>query len=137
MKRMAFYRRAGRQDSKNAGLKEKVVWKLSKGPATGRELSEQFGLALVDLNRIAAQWLRGKKIVAIEATDWVTGEDGIRDRTYRLVKKPQFVSPPGRTRPCTRRAKEQVLKGEREKNIEKARRRARLIAAGLYIDELG
>lgn len=137
MKRVAFYRRAGRQDGKHTGLKEKIAWRLSKGQATGRELAELFGMPLTEFNVLIAHHIKWKKTVQIEATEWVKGEDGIRDRTYSLGKPPKYVSPRGKERIFTVKAAEQEARGERAKNIERAERRARLIAAGLYIDELG
>lgn len=137
MKRVPFYRRAGAV-GEFSGMKERIVWALDKGPATGKELAERLKIDRLYLNRVASSYLRWNKVVVITATDWVMGEDGIRDRTYTLVKKPAVVKPKdAKTRLCTWRAIQQASKGEREKNIEKAKRRARLIAAGLYVDEMG
>ncbi|EPR9839299.1 host nuclease inhibitor GamL [Escherichia coli] len=70
-----------------------------------------------------------------EKEKWIDG-DGICDRTFDLVTKPKVVTPQGKSRLFTRRAIEQSQEGRRQECIARAARRSRLIAQGLYIDEM-
>lgn len=71
----------------------------------------------------------------VESEKWING-DGICDRTFDLVTKPKVVTPQGESRLFTRRAIEQSQEGRRQECIARAARRSRLIAQGLYIDEM-
>lgn len=71
----------------------------------------------------------------VESEKWLN-EDGICDRTFDLVTKPKVVTPQGKSRLFTRRAIEQSQEGRRQECIARAARRRRLIAQGLYIDEM-
>ncbi|MGV6478809.1 hypothetical protein ACT2VT_002872 [Pantoea agglomerans] len=55
MKKLAQYRRS---NGPNAGFSEKLAWQLSKGPATGRELAERFGMSLCEFNRLIINTMR-------------------------------------------------------------------------------
>lgn len=135
MKRVAFYRRSGDQSTPLAGMKERVVWRLSKGPATGTELAEIFGITRVQMNHIAAKWHKNTKTAQISASGWYQLADGGRDRTYTLAGKAKVVTPQGYTPKCTLKAILYTSEETRRINTERAKRRARLIKAGLYIDE--
>lgn len=135
MKRVAFYRRSGDQSTPLAGMKERVVWRLSKGPATGTELAEIFGITRVQMNHIAAKWHKNTKTAQITASGWYPLADGGRDRTYTLAGKAKVVTPHGYTPKCTLKAILYTSEETRRINTERAKRRARLIKAGLYIDE--
>lgn len=54
----------------------------------------------------------------------------------RPASKPKVITPQGKSRLFTRRAIEQSQEGRRQECIERAARRSRLIAQGLYIDEM-
>lgn len=136
MKRVAFYRRSGKK-SPLCGLKEKVVWQLSKRPMTGRELCAVFGLSLAEFNRAVKNCLKNHGTAHIHASEWVRGADGLHDRTYTLVNVGYSYPTAGKSVIISRRSRELAQNGEREKNREAAKRRARLIKAGLYINELG
>ena len=71
----------------------------------------------------------------VESEKWLN-EDGICDRKFSLASKPKVVTPQGKSRLFTRRAIQQSQEGRRQECIERAARRSRLIAAGLYIDEM-
>lgn len=135
MKRVAFYRRAGDQTTSLAGTKERVAWRLSKGPATGTELAEIFGITRVQMNHIASKWNQYEAVIAIKASEWFQLPDGGRDRTYSLERKPKRITPRGETPRYTRKTILTASKESKRLNTERAKRRARLIAAGLYIDE--
>lgn len=135
MKRVAFYRRAGDQTTSLAGTKERVAWRLSKGPATGTELAEIFGITRVQMNHIASKWSQHEAVSAIKASEWFQLPDGGRDRTYSLERKPKRITPRGETPRYTRKTFLTASKETKRLNTERAKRRARLIAAGLYIDE--
>lgn len=135
MKRVAFYRRSGDQSTKLAGLKERVVWRLSKGPATGTELAAIFDITRVEMNNIASKWSQHEKTARIECGEWFKLPDGGNDRIYTLASKPKRITPQGDTPKYTRKTILYANEESRRVNTEKAKRRARLIAAGLYIDE--
>lgn len=135
MKRVAFYRRAGDQTTSLAGTKERVAWRLSKGPATGTELAEIFGITRVQMNHIASKWKPDEATSSIKASEWFQLPDGGRDRTYSLERKPRRVTPSGETPRYTRKTFLTASKETKRLNTERAKLRARLIAAGLYIDE--
>ena len=71
----------------------------------------------------------------VASKTWLN-EDGICDRTFNLVTKPKVVTPQGKSRLFTKRSMAQSANGKRQECIERAARRRRLIAAGLYIDEM-
>jgi hypothetical protein len=106
-------------------------------PVTGSEIAEKFGVTLIEFNRVANGITRGTGQIAqiVESEKWLN-EDGICDRTFDLVTKPKVVTPQGKSRLFTRRAIEQSQEGRRQECIERAARRSRLIAQGLYIDEM-
>ena len=138
MKRTPFYRRPGRT-GQFSGLRERVIWMIqTRGrPVAGSEIAEKFGVTLIEFNRVANGITRGSGQIAkiVESEKWLN-EDGICDRTFSLVTKPKVVTPQGKSRLFTRRAIEQSQEGRRQECIERAARRSRLIAQGLYIDEM-
>ncbi len=106
-------------------------------PVTGSEIAEKFGVTLIEFNRVANGITRGSGQIAqiVESKKWLN-DDGICDRAFDLVTKPKVVTPQGKSRLFTRRAIEQSREGRRQECIERAARRRRLIAQGLYIDEM-
>ncbi|EOY3595125.1 regulator [Enterobacter hormaechei] len=104
---------------------------------TGSEIAEKFGVTLIEFNRVANGLTRGSGQIAqiVESEKWLN-EDGICDRTFSLASKPKVVTPQGKSRLFTRRAIEQSQEGRRQECIARAARRRRLIAQGLYIDEM-
>lgn len=138
MKRTPFYRRPGRT-GQFSGLRERVIWMIqTRGrPVTGSEIAEKFGVTLIEFNRVANGITRGSGQIAqiVESEKWLN-EDGICDRKFSLASKPKVVTPQGKSRLFTRRAIEQSREGRRQECIERAARRRRLIAQGLYIDEM-
>lgn len=137
MKRVGFYRRVG-QAGPNAGLKEKIVWQLSKRPMTPTELAQILGAEryrVVDNIRDmvkdsgVAKVSKGAEVMRENGTvEHLYHYDGPGDRIFPKAGKPMLVS--GRS---AMRTDPKV----REEHLEKAKRRARLIKAGLYIDEMG
>lgn len=138
MKRTPFYRRPGRT-GQFSGLRERVIWMIQtrSRTVTGSEIAEKFGVTLIEFNRVANGITRGTGQIAqiVESEKWIN-EDGICDRTFDLVTKPKVITPQGKSRLFTRRAIEQSQEGRRQECIERAARRSRLIAQGLYIDEM-
>lgn len=138
MKRTPFYRRPGRT-GQFSGLRERVIWMIqTRGrPITGSEIAEKFGVTLIEFNRVANGITRGTGQIAqiVESEKWIN-EEGICDRTFDLVTKPKLVTPQGKSRLFTKRSIAQAASGNRQKCIDKAARRRRLIASGLYIDEM-
>lgn len=138
MKRCPFYRRPGKQ-GKFAGLKERVIWMISKRgrPVTGTEIAEVFGITLAEFNLVARTITRGSGLVAkiVASEKWIT-ESGHVDRHFALIEPAKVVLPKNsKTRLFTRKSVAYSSKQMRQQCIEKAARRKRLIAAGLYIDE--
>lgn len=134
MKKVAQFRRS---NGPNAGFSEKLAWQLSKGPATGRELSARLGMTLREFNRLVLHIMRrGGETLQVEASNQVCLGGGSIDRTYTLVRNPRRVAPP----PCkpmvinySNDRSEEAIKRHREA----AARRARLIASGLYLECIG
>lgn len=140
MKRSPFYRRQGKR-GKYEGLKERMCWRLSKGPAMGAELAATFNIPLVEFNRIITKrLLTGSAVAVVTATEWEVRPDGIKDRLYtleRLGTKATAFPKAGKSILVSKKSLTNMHQGMKEKNIEAAKRRARLIKAGLYIDEMG
>lgn len=136
MKRVAFYRRGGKEGT-FTGLRERLAWHLSKGPATGRQICEAMGFKLAEFNAaIASKNLLKQKTACITASEWFVDEDGFRDRIYTLEGKPRRVVPEGgKTVIYSIKSLRHSSQENRKRNTERAERRARLIKAGLYIDE--
>lgn len=137
MKRNAFYRRTGKPGKHN-GLKERLIWQLSKRPMTGSELSQILKVPRNKLNKLAGEYLRQTGVAQIEASEWFDAEDGLKDRVYTLVKVGKKAYPTdGKSIIFSENSRKIALAGERDEKRELAKRRARLIASGLYINELG
>lgn len=137
MKRVPFYRRTQARES---GYKERIIWQLSKGPMTGRQLRHMLKLNMRQFYGAIHDAMHCKKVVNVERFDRYVDDLG-EDWHYRLVSSPKFVAPKidderKRVIINPRRPKEDYAEMRRI-NTEKAERRARLIKAGLYIDELG
>ena len=115
----------------------KSEWRDVVMPGTGSEIAEKFGVTLIEFNRVANGITRGAGQIAqiVESEKWLN-EDGICDRTFELATKPKDITPQGKSRLFTRRAIEQSQEGRRQECIARAARRSRLIAQGLYIDEM-
>lgn len=134
MKKIAQYRRS---NGPNSGFSEKLAWQLSKGPATGRELSAKLGISLIEFNRLILNTMqRGGQTLQIEASNLVRLEGGSIDRTYTLIRKPRRVAPMP--------VKSMVINYRNDRSDEAiakfrkaAERRARLIASGIYLECMG
>lgn len=138
MKRTPFYRRPGKT-GQFSGLRERAIWMIqTRGrPVTGSEIAEKFGVTLIEFNRVASGLTKGEgRIAQLVASETWLNEDGICDRTFDLITKPKVITPKGKSRLFTRRSMIQAVEGNRQECIEKAARRRRLIASGLYIDEM-
>jgi len=134
MRKVAQYRRS---NGPNAGFSEKLAWQLSKGPATGRELSERFGMSLREFNRLILNTLRhGGETLQVEASNPVRLRGNSIDRTYTLVRRPRRVAPPALP-PMVINPSNDCSEEAKKRNREAAKRRARLIASGLYLECMG
>ncbi|MEI2684253.1 hypothetical protein [Erwinia aphidicola] len=136
MKKVAMYRRG--RGGPNDGLKEKIVWLLSTGPMTGRQLHVATKLPL---RSIHLQLRDERHLISataeISASDWYIDEEtGQRDRVYTLVRTPRRVITKAKAnKTIVVSVKSLAERGEdkRQQCIEAAARRARLIKAGLWI----
>nr|WP_154325080.1 regulator [Pantoea sp. 201603H] len=133
MKKIPFYRR---NHGRNSGLKEKVAWQLSKRPMSGKELADIFRMEPAELNSIMRYYINENAVATITAGEWFIDESGFRDRIYTLEKKAKRIAPrPTKTIVVSLKSFKNAGEEQRQKNILAAQRRARLIAAGLYITE--
>jgi len=134
MKKVAQFRRS---TGANAGFSEKLAWQLSKGPATGRELAERFGMTLSEFNRLVLHIMhRGGETLKVEASNQICLGGGSIDRTYTLARNPRRVAPPP-SRPMVINYSNDCSEDAKKRNREAAKRRARLIASGLYLECMG
>jgi len=137
VKRITFYRRGGSTGG-NSGLKEKMVWQLSKRPMTGRELAAIFKMELPKFNKLVRQCIVDTGTVCISASEWVKGEDGLNDRTYTLERLGQRAFPkPGQSIIVSKNSYGNRNPESREQHRKAARERARLIASGQYRNHMG
>lgn len=131
MRKLAQYRR---NNHPNSGFKEKVAWQLSKGPRTGQQLADLFGMTLSQFNhQIRDCFNRSGETLKLSATDPVITESGASDRTYSLARKPRRVAV-GKGKPMVISRTQEASQEARQQAIIAARRRARLIKQGRYID---
>lgn len=143
MRRVAHYRRSGRKMayggvSPYAGLREKIVWALSPDKRmTGAELAERFGLTLSQFNKcIGAKFLNDQTSQVTGGEQWTVEGTRTKDRYYWLAGKPRYLAPK-----VTKEKTLVISKKTRadddtwRENTARAERRARLIKAGLYINE--
>ncbi|MEN4606020.1 hypothetical protein WKG98_08405 [Pantoea agglomerans] len=134
MKKVAQFRRSS---GANAGFSEKLAWQLSKGPATGRELAERLGMTLSEFNRLVLHIIRrGGETLQVEATNQICLGGGSIDRTYTLVRNPRRVARPPR-KPMVINHRNDCSEEAKKRHSEAAKRRARLIANGLYLECMG
>ncbi|MEN4766026.1 hypothetical protein [Pantoea agglomerans] len=134
MKKVAQYRRS---NGPNAGFSEKLAWRLSKGPATGQELANWMGITLREFNRLILNTMRhGGKTLQVEASNPISLGGNALDRTYTLVRRPRRVAPqalPPMVINQSNDRSEEAIKCHRAA----AKRRARLIASGIYMECMG
>lgn len=143
MKRIAHYRRTGRKladgsQSPCAGLRERMVWALwPDKKLTGSQLAERFGITLAEFTRaLGGKEIEGRvsKIVAGERFP-IPGTKKT-DRLYWLNGKPELALPTTNERTAIIVSKKAIEnRGDRQKSIERAKKRRKLIAAGIYIEE--
>lgn len=134
MKKVAQFRRS---NGANAGFSEKLAWQLSKGPATGRELAERLGMTLSEFNRLVIHIMRrGGETLQVEASNQISLGGGYIDRTYKLVRNPRRVASPP-CKPMVINYRNDCSEEAKKRHREAAKRRARLIASGLYLECMG
>lgn len=135
MKQNPFYRRG--KGSPYDGFKERACWQLSKGPMTGAELGAILKMTPREVHIQMRYQLRETQTASFSAGEWEIDSEGNRDRTYTLKSRPRRIIPrAGKTITISTKAFGMSGDDQRQKNIIAAQRRARLIAAGLYITEL-
>lgn len=143
MKRNAFYRRSRNYDGRIAGLNERLVWHLSKhGNSTGSDIAAALNVPLPLFNKYVGAYIKRKTVVHIERHGHYITPEGLNDYTYELIHfgNGSFVSnKPGiKKNIVINPAKGKRASSEaRDAAIRKAKIRARLIASGLYCDEMG
>lgn len=141
MIKVAHYRRGGRKATKQRarffGIKERMHWILSKeGAMSGTELAKRLGLELPELNYSINYTYFEDETSQIRVDGWYKTPEGFKDGVYYLVGKPKRVAAkPQRKQGMVISHRQKISDDDRQKNTERAARRARLIAAGLYIDE--
>jgi len=134
MKKVAQFRRS---TGANAGFSEKLAWQLSKGPATGRELAERLGMTLSEFNRLVLHIMRrGGETLQVDASNQICLGGGSIDRTYTLTRNPSRVAPPP-CKPMVINHSNDCSEEAKKRNREAAKRRARLISSGLYLECMG
>jgi len=134
MKKVAQFRRS---TGANARFSEKLAWQLSKGPVTGRELAERLGMTLSEFNRLVLHIMRrGGETLQVEASNQICLGGGSIDRTYTLGRNPRRVAPPP-SKPMVINYSNDCSEEAKKRNREAAKRRARLIASGLYLECMG
>jgi hypothetical protein len=134
MKKVAQFRRG---TGANAGFSEKLAWQLSKGPATGRELAERLGMTLSEFNRLVLHIMRrGGETLQVDASNQICLGGGSIDRTYTLTRNPRRVAPPP-CKPMVINHSNDCSEEAKKRNREAAKRRARLISSGLYLECMG
>ncbi|NNS07288.1 hypothetical protein [Erwinia sp. JH02] len=136
MKKVAMYRRG--RGGPNDGLKEKIVWLLSKWPMTGRQLHMATKLPLRSIHRqLNAQRHLISATAEISAGEWYIDEETAqRDRLYTLVRNPRRITSAAATNKTIVVSINSLRdRGEEQRQacIEAAARRARLMKAGLWI----
>jgi hypothetical protein len=127
MRTLPNYRRNGRP---NEGFKEKVVYQLSKHDMTGRELSALFHMSLGQFNSLMRGCLRGE--TAVIAASNPVPVDACTDYTYTLVSTKRTTHQNPKAIVVSWRAFGMATDDSQRIKTEAARRRARLIDAGLY-----
>ena len=135
MRKVAMYRRG--RGGVNDGLKERIIWQLSTRPMSERELSIALNEPRYRIrHNLRDHALRKCKVATITAGEWFTDESGERDRVYTLESKARRVAPAVTARKAIV-VSINSLRGsgedKRQKCIEAAARRSRLIKAGLWI----
>jgi len=134
MKKVAQYRRS---NGPNAGFSEKLAWQLSKGPATGRELAARFGITLREFNRLINSTLRrGGETLQVESSHPVCLGGNSIDRTYTLIRSPRRVAPQALPPMVINQNNDRSEEAIRQ-HRNAAKRRARLIASGVYMESMG
>ena len=139
MKRIAHYRK-GRPGALS-GMSEKCYWYLAthNNKATGSELAAFLKITLRQFNNSARILTRGDGMVAnITASETWKTESGHVDRLFTLHGRPKYVTPKptgSQYKYYTKRSIEYSKTSCRDECLERAQRRARLISAGLYINE--
>lgn len=99
-----------------------------------------LGMDLPAFNRYArSALLSGSATAVISTGEWVKLEGRRLDRTYTLesIGGNRVKPVAGKSILVSKRTLSHLHPGMKEKNIEAAKRRARLIKAGIYIDALG
>lgn len=127
MRTLPNYRKNGRP---NEGFKEKVVYQLSKQDMTGRELSALFHMSLGQFNSLMRGCLRGE--TAVIAASNPVPVDACTDYTYTLVSTKRTTHKNPKAIVVSWRAFGMATDDSQRINTEAAKRRARLIDAGLY-----
>lgn len=136
-----FYRRGGMPTTNplREGMRERIVWRLSKGEASRNELAGKFGMSKRDMSSYMADMMKSK-MLEIEAGEWFPTPDGKRDRFYRLVRVVGSKARPKPQRQNGRAFSTRAMSCQNEETkmecIAAAKQRAKLIKAGIYSDAL-
>lgn len=121
------------------GIREKIVWQLSKRPMSCHDLAEILSVpAYVIRDNLNHGNLERCRSVNITAGAPFVNREGKRDRIYTMHGKPVRIVPDGPSRKQIFISKKSLStrgNASREKYEEQAERRRRLIKAGLYITE--
>lgn len=136
MKKIATYRRG--KPGEHSGLKERVVWFLTKGPMTGRQLADALRVPLDSIrdNLRPSNLTRGIKTVEIKFSPFEMQKDGTKDRLYWIERSARRVTPKVGPKKQIIISKNSLhTLGAESKRIheEAAARRRRLHDAGLWI----
>lgn len=137
MKRVGFYRRTGKEGPHH-GIKERVVWQLSKRPMTPTELAEILGVERWRILDNLTAMLKDEGVAQVVKGEEVARGTKKPEHLYHFKGLGSRIFPKcGKSILVSSKSAANATSETRIANIEKAKRRARLIAAGLYVDEMG
>lgn len=137
MKRVGFYRRIGKEGPNN-GLKERIVWQLSKRPMTPTELAQILGAERFRVIDNLRNMLTDDAVARVSKGEEVQRENGMTEHFYHYEGPGNRIFPKaGKSMLVSAKSAKRADPEVRKQHVEKAKRRARLIAAGLYVDEMG
>lgn len=116
-------------------LNERLLWRLSKSPATHSELLKKFG---DDFKRRVWYLLKPHRSYNITAGEWFENEKGGRDRIYTLTRFDISEYAYKKYRPIEQAIEINNHKASsdvRAQRTRQAKLRAKLIKAGKYNEE--
>lgn len=122
------------------GFAERIIWRLSKSPASNSELAKAFGLTGNAFYKRIYSLMRPRKSYEISASDLFVNDDGELDRIFTLTRlelskgiQKTKVNQSIRLSPYQYKFRNQ---DERDRCILIAKARAKLISSGQYTNNI-